>query len=307
MSQSPTIVYVLVTDGRGRYPAMALVSASAARRIYPDARLVLVTDEDTPVRLRESHPRLLALFDHVAATPTPMAGAHERGFYLKTRTRDLVEGDFVYLDVDTLPVRPFHDVFARPFDLAMVQDRNHHCPIDPVYPHWEEPRMKRLGWQVPLARYFNTGVIFSRDTPAARRVWGEWQRLWHESFATGDDWDQLAVNVAIHHTPADVLELPPAYNAMVTVHPVHARGARVYHFFTVNRDAWRQTVFEHMLAQAERGGELDWSAVDRCVAMDHPWLPPYWPRRLWQTGNRAKAVGLYATKAVRRLLGRPAS
>ena len=43
---------------------------------------------------------------------------------------------------------------------------------------------------------------------------------------------QLAVNVAIHTTPANVLELPPAYNAMVTVHPVHARGARVYHFFT---------------------------------------------------------------------------
>lgn len=300
---APTIAYVLVSDGRGRYPAMAFVSASAARRLYPSARIVMVTDEDTPLRLRESHPQLLALFDHVAAPPTPMNGAHARGFYLKTRTRDVLTGDFVYLDVDTLPVRPFDDVFGRDFDLAMVQDRNHHCPIDPVFPHWEEPRMKKLGWEVPLARYFNTGVIFSRDTPAARRVWAEWQRLWHESFATGDDWDQLALSVAIHNVPANVLELPPAYNAMVTAHPVHARGARVCHFFTGNPAAWRQTLFEHLIGQTERGEGLDWDLVDRCTAMDHPWLPPYWPRRLWQTGNRAKAVRLYAAKAVRRLIG----
>jgi len=306
VSAPPTIAFVLVSDGRGRYPAMAFVAASAARRLHPDARLVLVTDEATPARLDEAHPRLLALFDRVIPTPAAMPTPRARSFYLKTRLRDLVDGDFVYLDVDTLPVRPFADVFEREWDLAMVQDRNHHCPIDPVFPHWEKPRMERLGWELPLARYFNAGVIFTRDTPAARRVWADWQARWHQSYAAGDDWDQLALSCAVHTTAANVLELPPAYNAMVTVHPVHARGARVYHFFTVNPDAWRQTVFEYLVGQAERGEELDWATADRCVAMDHPWLPPYWPRRLWQTGNRGRAVRLYAAKAVRRLLGRPA-
>ena len=282
------------------------MSASAARRVHPDARLVLLTDEPTPARVRQSCPRLLDLFDRVVSVPLSYPEPRTRSFYIKTRMRDLIDGDFVFLDTDTLPVRPFGDVFGKAWDVAAVQDRNHHCPVRPVRPHWEAPRLTRLGWDVRLRWYFNTGVLFWRDTPAARRLGAAWHARWLEELAKLDDFDQLAFNVAAHDTATDVLELPPAYNAMVTVHPVHARGARVYHFFTVNPDAWRQTVFEHLLSGVERTGEIDWEAVERCVAMDHPWLPPYWPRRLWQTGNRAQAVRLYAAKAVRRLLGRPA-
>jgi hypothetical protein len=306
MTAPLTVVYVLVYHGRGRYPVMTHVSASAARRVHPDARLVLVTDEETPPHLDRSHPRLPGLFDEVIPFPADMPELRARSFYLKTRLRDLIAGDFVYLDSDTLPVRPFADVFEREWDVALVQDRNHHCPVTPVYPHWEVPRMKKLGWDNPLPRYFNAGIGFYRDTAAARAVVADWQRRWRQSYAAGDDWDQLALSCAAATVPANVLELPPAYNAMVTVHPAHARGARVYHFFTVNPDAWRQTVFEHLLAGFERTGEIDWAAADRCVAMDHPWLPPYWPRRLWQTGNRGRAVRLYAAKLFRKALGRTA-
>lgn len=299
-----TVVYVLVQAGDKPYARMTELSARAVRRLHPDARLVLVTDPDSRPAIATAAPRLLGLIDEHVVEPAPMPGGKAKGFHLKSRFRELVAGDLVYLDADTLPVRPFAGPFADPgWELAAVQDRNHHCPVAPAgYPFWEEHRLKRDGWtDVPMPRYFNTGVLFLRDTPAVRAVAADWQRFYRQSLAAGDDWDQLAFNYALcRHPGAAVRELPPAYNAMLTVHPVHARQARVYHLFAGSPGAWDGMLYPHLLDHLGRTGEVDWAALDRCVAIDHPWLPPYWPRRLWQTGNRGRAVREY----VRRLAGR---
>ncbi len=283
------VAYVLAGDSGDRYATMCYLSAVATRRSLPRARIVLVTDEETPARLRDHAPHLLGVVDEVRVEPAPLRGPRARSFYLKTRVRDLVAGDLVFLDADTLPVRPF----AAPggdWDVALVRDRNHHCPVRPGYPHWELPRLARMGWRAALSRYFNSGVVYYRDTAAARALSAEWQRLVRYAFARGDEWDQLALNCALEAVPVRVRELPPSYNAMVTVSPVHARGARVYHFFAGSFTTLSGSLYQHLLDHFAARREVDWAAVDRCVALDHPWMPPYWPRRLWQTGNRALAV-----------------
>ncbi len=301
-------VYVLVYHGSGRYPAMAWISASALRRVHPGARLVLITDEESPAHLRRAYPQLLALFDQQLSISATIPKLVERSYYLKTRVHDLVRGDYVFLDSDTLPIRPFAHVFAWDWDIALVQDRNHYCPIKPIYPHWEQPRMDRLGWNIVLPKYFNSGIGFYRDNSAVRKVVADWQKRWQESYATGDEaWrslDQLHLNCALQTHPCKVHELPPAYNAMVLVHPVHARTAKIYHFFAANQQAWKRTLFEHLLDYLYQHGEMDWAALDHCVAMDHPWMPPYWAWQLWHSGSRARAVALFLRRVAAKL-GRP--
>lgn len=298
-------VYVLVDPAGGRYAAMAYLSVRALRRVHPDARVTLVCDPDTAAALPAFR---FPLRDHASAVlpaPADMPHPRARSFYLKTRLRDLVAGDFAYLDSDTLPVRPFADAFDRPFDLALVQDRNHHGPIRPVFPEWERPRMRRMGWEYPLARYFNAGVMYVRDTAGARRVAADWQARWHYGFARGDDWDQLALACAIHTTPADVAELPPAYNAMVSVHPALARGAKVLHVTVGNSLVGDDTLFGHLLRHLDATGEVDWATLDRCAARDYPWVGPEWAYRLWHTGNRRRAVlHVLATRLARLTGGR---
>jgi hypothetical protein len=229
--------------------------------------------------------------------PEPRA----RSFYLKTRLRDILSGDYIYLDSDTLPVRPFLDMAAGDWDVAFVQDRTHHGPIKPVFPHWELPRLKRMGWQAKLDRYFNAGIGFYRDNAAARAFTTDWQNRWRYSYSLGDDWDQLALNCSLEAVPVRAKELPASYNAMVTVAPVHARGAKIYHFFAGSFATLEGSLYQHLLDHLEARREVDWATIDRCVAMDHPWLPPYWPRRLWQTGNRALAVRHFVANLPARL------
>lgn len=291
MPPSVAVAYALVSPRKSRYAVMACLSILALRRLYRSARITLLVDPATPPTLAAHYPELPGIVDDVITIPdATMDHLPTRSFYLKMRSRDVLQGDFAYLDSDTLPVRPFAEVFERDWDIALVQDRNHHCPITPCYPHWEIERLRKTGWDNPIPKYFNAGIVFLRDNAAARRVVADWQARWRVLYGLGDGWDQLPLNCAIHTCAVNVLELPPAYNAMVLTHPVHARRAKIYHYYASACTTFGDSLFEHLIRHYETTRAVDWQAVDRCVAMDHPWMPPYWPRRLWQTGNPLRAI-----------------
>jgi hypothetical protein len=285
---------------------MCYLSAAAVRRLQPGARIVLVSDEATAPLVSAAGGFLREVIDEFRVEPARMPEPRARSFYLKTRLRDVLTGDFIYLDSDTLPVRPFFDIAEGDWDVAFVQDRTHHGPITPVFPHWELPRLRRMGWQATLTRYFNAGIGFYRDNPRVRALTSDWQKRWLHSYSLGDDWDQLALNCSLEATDVRVHELPASYNAMVTVSPVHAIDAKVYHFFAGNRAELADSLFEHLIRHFEATGKVDWATLDHCVSRNHPWMPPYWPRRLWQTGNRLEAVRL-ALLNLRARLGRGTS
>ncbi|MDY3561489.1 hypothetical protein R5W23_002767 [Gemmata sp. JC673] len=288
-----TAVYVLVDHGRGAYASMAEVSVRALRRVQPGVPAVLIGDEDSRAYLTRDRGRLLGQFDRVIWAATDLPNLVARSFELKTRVRSLVAGDLAYLDGDTLPVRPFADLFERTdWDVALVQDRNHHRPVHPTAPNWIEPKLQKHRWSGPLQRYFNAGIQYLRDVPAVHQLVAEWrERLW-ESHAVGEHDDQLPLNYTLHTTavPVRLLELPAAYNAMVAAHPVHARGAKVLHFFAGPAALAGNTLLGHLVRHLDATGEIDWPSFDRAVARGHPWVPPYWPRRLWQTGSPVRAV-----------------
>jgi hypothetical protein len=304
MSTPLQAVYVMTCTGRNRFSAMAYLAVKGLKRVHPDARAVLVCDPETRDRLAADFPELLDQYDRVIPTPSDVPDVLIRSRYLKTTIRDAVDGDLVYLDIDTLPVSPFADIAAGSWDVAAVQDRNHHCPVEPVFPYWREDDYRKLGWPSPLPKFFNSGVVFLRDNAKTRDLGRRWTARWRELAAIGrSDDDQFALTTAIFDTPGLVVnELDIRFNAMVAAHPCHARGAKVYHFFAGGTKPGTNTLADHLITRYLATGEIDWPTVDRCVAMGHPWVPPYWPRRLWQTGHRGLAVRLALGGLPRRLL-----
>ena len=299
-----TTAYVLVDHGRGLYASMVEVSVRVFRRTQPGVPVVLVADEDSRAYLTGDRGRLLDLFDRVIWVEASLPKLVARSFEMKSRLRSLIAGNLAYLDGDTLPVRPFGEVFDREgWDMALVQDRNHHRPVKPTPPDWIRPKMQLHGWEGTLTKYFNAGVQYLRDNPVVHQVVSEWRTRLFESHRVGEHDDQLPFNYTLYTTtaPVKVFELPTAYNAMVGVHPVHARGAKILHFFynSVESDTGSVSLIGHLIRHLDATGEVDWDSLDRCVALDHPWMPPYWPRRLWQTGNRVRAV----VTAIRQRLG----
>src|SRR4051794_6327628 len=102
----PRVVYVLTDDELGPYADMAFVSASSVRTLHPELERCLVTDKATAARLETSDRALLDLFHIVHVVPDVVGSAKERSRELKTRLRQELSGEFLYLDVDTVPIRP---------------------------------------------------------------------------------------------------------------------------------------------------------------------------------------------------------
>ena len=109
-----------------------------------------------------------------------------------------------------------------------------------------------------FSKYYNAGIGFYRNTPEVKVVVADWQRRWAHSWNMGDDCDQLALNCSLQSLPIRVHELPPEYNAMVLVHPSHAKRAKIYHFFAGNNEKFGDSLFEHLIMHFEINRLIDW-------------------------------------------------
>lgn len=159
---------VLVCTGRpdSPYVSMTGVVAAAARVVEPEAQPVVYTDAasaDAGVG------RALEDVADMVVVPLPHVEPLAASRWLKVRLRSLVDGDFLFLDADALLVASLAGTLARVRQVGAVPDSTGLRPPG-ACPHWVQELYRRLEWRVPAATYFNSGVMFWRDTEEARRL-----------------------------------------------------------------------------------------------------------------------------------------
>jgi hypothetical protein len=287
------VVYVLVYEGTKKYLNQLGVSVLSLKQVHPDVHVTVVSDPGSRQRVARDSAKLLESIDEWIVEDCPDMPPVARSYYLKTRMPDLVRSDFVFLDADTIAIRPFYEeISAVDGDVAMVQDRSHVHPIQPRFPEFIVPKLEAMNWPTYMSKYYNTGVGFYRATKARDDLVANWQRLWWDRWkkveCEGDD--QICFNVATQQSVARVHELSPVFNAMVNVHPIHAVNARIYHFFAGNQSHFGSSLLGHLVEHYERFQELDLRELNRAKEMEYPWMPPYWPKHLWKAGMRTKAI-----------------
>lgn len=250
------ILYILVSDGTGFYTEQALVSATSARERNPGATLVLLTDGDTVV------PELLGrLFDHqVRVAFPPGVPPMKRSRLLKTGMRQHVEGDFLFVDADTVVARPLEDIDAVQAPLAACRDL--HSPFR-EHPHYRATvnMCRRLGFDVSAeAEYFNSGVMLVRDTPQNHAFFRLWQRNYLAGYEAGIRPDQpsLAQTQAACGHPIALLD--DVWNCEVQNGVRYLRDAYIVHYMVTNVGSGAQdSLFllnsrEALLKMREAGG-----------------------------------------------------
>jgi hypothetical protein len=297
------ILYVLIDDGSRKYLNQLGVSVLALRQVHPQARIRVLSDLGTRQVVTSASPKLFERIDEWIVEDCLDLPAKARGFYLKTRMCNHEKSDFVFLDADTLPIRPFYeDISVTNCDVAMVQDRNHFFPIHPQYPKHIVPNLEEMNWPTTMDKYFNTGVGFFRATKARDELVAKWQQIWWERWGkVQEPDDQLCFNVAAQKLRAKLHELPACFNAMVNVHPIHAVNARIYHFFAGNQKHFGRSLFGHLVEHFDRFQELDTRALERAKRMNYPWMPPFWPTHLWKAGMRTEAIKHFLINRIKRV------
>jgi len=287
MPDQPQVLYVLTGDQSDRAACQLGVSLLALRKVEPNAVVTLSCDGLAAKFLERDFPEILDQIDSVLQPETMHSSAIEQSRELKILALQYLPGDFVYLDNDTLPVMPFYqDLAARSDQIGLAKDHNHEFPLGTGVPTQVWDRYEVLGWDAKPTTYFNAGLGFYRDGEARRQLSARWFDRWNESVARMKIYnDQHCLNAAIVELGLDVTELPSCFNAMVTVHPRHAVGARVYHYMAGNRKSLDGTLFEHLIEFYGEHRAIDWPTINHAISLEHPWMPPYWPMRFMKAGR----------------------
>ncbi len=296
------VAFVLTSSPSDIYADMATVATAMVRRVHPDACIWMLVDEKTAVNLPDRAGLLMEAVDEYRVVQTGYEAPAMRAGCLKSKLRQQVQGDFIFLDVDAIPIRPFGEVVNQCEDIGAVLDR-HDLPDDYRYPQWEQDVMAKLGWTLPKP-YFNSGVLVFRDTPAAHELGAEWQRRWQQVQALGRWEDQPSFNSAIEVLKPRVKILPGGYNAQIHMKPHQVRNASIIHFFSVSVGSNSMTVLGKAVHTLKQTGKLDMQLLDRMLETGFPWTDENWVSAQLAMGRPVRAARAAVCKAFHKLLGR---
>lgn len=277
---SPHFIYVLVASESSLFAERAVISATTLRRVTPKAKITILSDVDTARLETPAAGMLREITDQWIAEDVDFASPVERSRYLKLNCRRLIDGDYVYLDCDTLFAKDLSAITSHPGDFAAAPDLGIPLPDTIAF-------SERKGWALPK-KIFNSGVMSVRDTKAMRDVWASAYALWLEAASENLFFDQLPSNVAFSRAGAHIHWLPATYNAQIGNRTYAAIKPHVFHIFaTFDHD---DTIQYHLIRQLKETGSFDQSVIDEFLRTGNPWVRLSSPGQYLALGRPLSAV-----------------
>ncbi len=202
-----------------------------------------------------------------------------------------LDGDFLFLDVDTLVIRPIDAIWETSADLAAVSDGNRPLGVPTHCPPGRQTECEQLGWDWPPPRYLNAGVMYWRDTPAARCFGEQWHQRRRRGWAHGYLNDQVPLNTAL---AADedlaVQVLHDRYNAQIQTELNAIGGAAILHIYTKDIEHRNATLFHELVYRLHETGTIEKSLLKRVIDTGYPWRDELCFRRQFAARRYGRAL-----------------
>lgn len=234
------IVYCLVSDSEDYYYEQLLISLCSLRKHNPEAKVEVVCDEKTFATLQNNRSSIFDYNIQVIPVETPHDWAKwERSRYIKTNLRQLVQGNYLYVDTDTVICSSLESVDHLSCDVSAVFDSHLERPL-PRYSrcrhksdHWIWDNAKKANIDITGLWHYNSGVMFVKDSEAAHKLYARWYDKYKEQLKYGVNVDQLPLLLANHEMKGIISPLSPKLNCQVA----HIEGrdllpeAHIIHYF----------------------------------------------------------------------------
>lgn len=265
MHTRPHFVYILIATAENHYAEMAAVSVATLRATNPNARITVLTDSETANLRTPAMDYLRSLVADWIVRDREFDTPFLQSRHFKLSSRKLIEGDFIFLDSDTLIARDLTRLARYKDEFSAVRD-------------YSGPRQSMRdfaaskGWAVPEP-YFNSGVFSVRDTPAMHRVFDDAHAIWSEAYKEGVGWDQLPFNAAFDRAKdVRINWIPASYNAQIGMKTYHAIRPHIYHVFSSHAEDSSETILRFLSRKFKATGELDEDMIVEFANTGNPWM-----------------------------------
>ena len=179
-------VYVLSSSEEDFYTEQALISIYSLRRNNPHAYVILFVDQVTITTLKNERSRIKEFVDEIITVNTPSElNFLQRSRYIKTSLRQLLKGDFLYLDTDTVILGNLKELEGMKCEMGAIslQDADD-WGLNNIHPQLVDYNIaKKLPQKEnhTITKYFNGGVFLCRDTIGVHDFFNIWHNSWFES------------------------------------------------------------------------------------------------------------------------------
>jgi len=230
-------LYTLTSTPEDNYYEQFLLSAASLKLITPHAEIILLCDTKTKDNLSDKRCEYEKFISNTVVVDVPENFTQtEVSRWVKTSMRRFVQGDFLFIDCDTIITDDLSSVTGFNMNVGACLDC--HSLLDK---HFNRDTFlsndKLLGFNSHLSnKHFNSGVIFCKDTPFAHKLFERWHELWLFSRSKNILRDQPSFNMAIYENTDYFTELDGIWNCQIPFNSIpYLSNSKIIHYFASNK------------------------------------------------------------------------
>lgn len=232
------IVYTLVSNELDYYYEQLLISVYSLRLHNPNSIVELVCDEDTYLTLKGKRQNVKKYLDTIHPIKVPCKYSNLRkSRFLKTRLRDIIQGDYLFIDTDTIIKGDLSGIDNCEYNIGAVFDSHVSTPINPrgttESEKWISYAANQIGESIVGLYHYNSGVFYVKDNTSNHQFYRDWHTKYDELADKGSFIDQLPLCIVNAQWGNYIQEIPPIWNTqtIVTTGIKLLNEAIVIHYF----------------------------------------------------------------------------
>lgn len=229
------IVYVLVSSEQDVYLEQAYVSMYSLKHYVPDAHIVLLTDNITVKTFVGIRNNMVKYVDEMVVVELDAnLNAQKRSRQLKTSVRNRIEGDFLFIDCDTIVTSSLEEIDKVNADIAACRDTHSDFAHNP-YRDLCLAHGHLLDWPIDDEKdYFNSGVIFVKDVAETHDFYRRWNENLNIGYTKNVFMDQPSFAKTNYEMGHIIQTLPDIWNCELKHGIRFLKDALIVHYLCTN-------------------------------------------------------------------------
>lgn len=231
------IVYVVISSDKDNYFEQVWASAWSLKHYNPQAHVVVLTDDETQKTINsDNRKESLNYIDEIVTVQFDGEFNNmEKSRWIKTNMRNLISGDFLFIDADTIITGDLSNVDHFNCSIGAVLDSHCHakevCDSVPFQDMYVDRLKKVYDLKYEGQDVFNSGVMYVKDDEVAHQFFDTWHKNWKTSRSKGFCVDQLSLLKTNIELGLPIVELPGEYNCQICFSIQYFTRAIIVHTF----------------------------------------------------------------------------
>lgn len=228
-------LYTIASNEKDLYCEQAFISITSLRLHNPKAFVALLVDDKTEKSFGFRKFNIKNIVDEIIVHGFDEdVNNHYRSRQLKTNMRNLVDGDFLYIDCDAIICENLGEIFETHFEIAAVREQHKEFRNHYNYKNYNILFEQVFTDKKYLERtYFNGGIIYMKDSPVAR----SFSKKWNENYIflrqeKNIIYDQISLHLTV--SQYEVGELDGIWNCQLKSGVNFFHKAKILHYFATN-------------------------------------------------------------------------